>query len=367
MKPDRSNYEIWLIDWLDGKLDDKQVEMLMAFLNENPDLKEEADSLAITQLKPQKESSFKKDMLKKDPADLPPSQIEYLSVAYLENDLSASHIKELEDNLSQNKDNRRIFDAIQRTRLKAPEIAFRQKNLLKKETRGKRILRLTITGFSAAAAVALLIVSFISIPPLLNRDNEEMALNLSYDTLLIQRGKSIISPENVTGIKQQPEKLIQTPSQQVIVSGEQAQIINTSQNPVPVDSTVLYADNTVFPVAEIPDYLVPEITREIPAATLISLRINVSDNNDYDYGRSRFTRFIASTFREKVLKEETYNDSPLKTHEIAEAGIDGLNKLLGWEMALVKTTDEEGELKSFYFSSRILKFNAPVKKTEPSL
>jgi hypothetical protein len=36
-------------------------------------------------------------------------------------------------------------------------------------------------------------------------------------------------------------------------------------------------------------------------------------------------------------------------------------------MALVKTSDEEGELKSFYFSSRVLKFNAPVKKSNPSL
>jgi hypothetical protein len=359
MKPDRSNYEIWLIDWLDGKLDDEQAEMLMAFLNENPDIKEEADSLAITQLRPQKEKSFKKDLLKKDTADLPPSQIEYLSVACLENDLSASHIKELEDNLSQNKDNREIFDAIQRTRLKAPEIAFRHKNMLKKETRGRRIMRLTITGLSAAAAVALLIISFITIPTLLNRDNEEMALNLSYDTLLIQRGTSIISPENVTGIKQQPAYMTQTPSQQVIAAGEQEQIIKTSRDPVPVVST--------FPVAEIPDYLVPEITMEMPAATLISSRISVRENIDYDYGRSRLTRFIASTFRDKVLKEETYNDSPLKTHEIAEAGIDGLNKLLGWEMALVKTTDKEGELKSFYFSSRILKFNTPVKKTEPLL
>lgn len=360
MKPDRSNYEIWLIDWLDGKLDDEQVEMLMAFLNENPDLKEEADSLAITQLRPQKETSFKKDLLKKDPADLPPSQIEYLSVACLENDLSASHKKELWENLSQNKDNRKIFDAIQRTKLKAPETAFRYKNMLKKETRGRRILRLTITGLSAAAAVALLVISFITIPPLLNRDNEEMALNLSVDTLLIQRGTAIISPEYITGIKQQSEKLIQTPFQQAIAAGEQEEIPEISRDPLPVDSPV-------FPVAEIPDYLVPEITKEIPSATLISLRIDVSDNIDYDYGRSRFNRFIASTFREKVLKEETFNDSPLKTHEIAEAGIDGLNRLLGWEMALVKTTDKEGELKSFYFSSRILKFNAPVKKTEPSL
>jgi len=31
-------------------------------------------------------------------------------------------------------------------------------------------------------------------------------------------------------------------------------------------------------------------------------------------------------------------------------------------MALIKTNDEEGQLKSLYFSSKLIKFNAPVRK-----
>jgi len=34
-------------------------------------------------------------------------------------------------------------------------------------------------------------------------------------------------------------------------------------------------------------------------------------------------------------------------------------------MALDEKNDENGELKSVYFSSKILKFKAPVKKSEP--
>jgi hypothetical protein len=33
-------------------------------------------------------------------------------------------------------------------------------------------------------------------------------------------------------------------------------------------------------------------------------------------------------------------------------------------MALQKTNDENGDLQSLYFSSKMLKFNAPVKKSE---
>ena len=45
MRIDRSNYEIWFIDWLDGNLNSNQVEKLKLFLNENPDLEEELAGL----------------------------------------------------------------------------------------------------------------------------------------------------------------------------------------------------------------------------------------------------------------------------------------------------------------------------------
>jgi hypothetical protein len=75
--------------------------------------------------------------------------------------------------------------------------------------------------------------------------------------------------------------------------------------------------------------------------------------------------FIARTFREKILKTNDQEKGKLKAYEIADAGILGLNKLFGWKMSLRKNKNEKGEIKSFYFSSKLLKFNVPVKKTEP--
>ena len=45
MQIDRSNYELWLIDWLDGNLDEVRIKQLQFFLNENPDLKTEAEKI----------------------------------------------------------------------------------------------------------------------------------------------------------------------------------------------------------------------------------------------------------------------------------------------------------------------------------
>jgi hypothetical protein len=41
MKISRQNYEQYFVDYLDGKLNDEQVGVLMSFLEFNPDLKEE--------------------------------------------------------------------------------------------------------------------------------------------------------------------------------------------------------------------------------------------------------------------------------------------------------------------------------------
>ena len=50
MKIDRSNYEIWFIDWLDGNLNSLQIEQLKLFLDQNPDLKEEFNDLTPVKL-----------------------------------------------------------------------------------------------------------------------------------------------------------------------------------------------------------------------------------------------------------------------------------------------------------------------------
>ncbi len=67
----------------------------------------------------------------------------------------------------------------------------------------------------------------------------------------------------------------------------------------------------------------------------------------------------------RSLKKKHPPDTPLKGYEIAEAGVSGLNKLLGWQMALDMKKDENGQPKSVSFSSGILKIQAPVKKREP--
>jgi hypothetical protein len=365
MQPDRSNYEIWLIDWLDGNLDKVQTEQLMAFLDKNPDIKEEADILSSSYLLSEKQLFLQKDNLKKNIADLAPSQLEYLSVAYLENDLSSDHLAELKQNLDQNKEGEKVFDLIQKIKLTPASSGYRYKSKLKKLTVGEKVIRLSVIGLSAAAAIALLILSSVFISRQTTVKSDLVTGNIITDTLKIQSSVPVISPPeypyvDLVSEKASPELGIKTNN--ILASNEINNEIIKADNP---DSSVLKREKPDYFISRVPLLSEVDLGTKMTNQVLIASGYPVIEPY-YADDRSRLSKFFARTFREKLLKDEPTSDAPLKPYEFAKAGIDGLNKLLGWEMALKETNDESGELKSVSFNSRILKFNSPVKKVESS-
>jgi len=132
---------------------------------------------------------------------------------------------------------------------------------------------------------------------------------------------------------------------------------------LPDDSLMRITANQQMTVRKVPVYTRVDLGKGIVSNTLVASNqiINIPEPGDE---RSKAGKFISKTFREKILKEKAPHDAPLKGFEIAEAGVAGLNKLFGWQMALDMKNDDNGQPKSVYFSSKILKVNAPVKKRE---
>jgi len=363
MHIDRSNYEIWLIDWLDGNLNHQQVEELKLFLNANPDLNVEFDELAAINLKPSVNIFPNKNQLKKSTDDLSKSQFEYLCVACLENDISAEQRIELLEIINKDSEKKRIFELIQKTRLSPIDINYKLKKYLLKRTVQQNIIRFSAIGLSAAATIALIIITFLTIPRSLPENINNMATNTLVDSIIQQ-----------PSVNQVPDKII-TGNVPNLIINKRDKLLSAEQNinsVLPIsDTAVSIPDDTLIRNPENPKIAF----QKIPVNTEIILK-DVTINNiliasnsfyitpEYDDERSNISRFIAKTFRERILKNNTSPESPLKGYEIAEAGVAGLNKLLGWQMALDMNNDENGELRSIYFSSKILKFNAPVKKSE---
>jgi len=362
--PDRSNYEIWLIDWLDGKLTERQVMEFTAFLDSNPDIKEEADALSGSCLAPENCTFNQKDNLKKTAAELTSSQIELLSVAYLENDLSPEQLTDLKDSLYHNQNRTQLFDSVQKIKLVPIHNKYKYKNQLKKQVRAGTKRQFYLLGLSVAATIALLIIGSIFVPRYLSGRLDLASENLISRSVdikpFIVRTRTFYANQEISLFSHSKNIVLEKPTQ-INAAGDTAVISGLSVVP---DSLPLRRGLLNYAISSIPVIAVVDLEIEIPFDYLVISYI-LPPEPMYDYERSRLRKFIARTFRERVLREENVNESPLKPYEIARAGVDGLNKLLGWEMAIVETNDKAGDLKSVYFSSRVLKFNAPVRKSEP--
>ena len=67
----RSNYEVWFIDYADGKLSHEHVAELLLFLEENPDLKNEFGFFEPVELPVDKvEFPFKENLKKTKPSNM---------------------------------------------------------------------------------------------------------------------------------------------------------------------------------------------------------------------------------------------------------------------------------------------------------
>ncbi len=358
MKIDRSNYEIWLVDWLDGNLSEVRKAELLLFLEDNQDLKEEFNGIASVTLLPTDSYFSGKNNLKKDASELTDNQYGLLCAGYLENDLNESQKEDLLEIIENDPFRKKEFDLIRKMKLISPAISYKNKNKLYRRTAFQKAISFSLVGLSAAAAIALLII----LAPFSPEKQPGNSINIA--RVSVPDTNRIINTSAAVAV---------SVTKPVIRTARLTE--KTQETSIQTDSEVNYTE----PGRNIIDTLNFSREKEIEKViftTAVSLNQNsfattlvassaIAEASYYDDGRSNISRFIAKTFRNKILKEDITKDTPLKGYEIAEAGVTGLNKLLGWEMALDKNNDESGELNSVYFSSKILKFNTPVKKTEP--
>jgi hypothetical protein len=366
MQIDRSNYEIWFIDWLDGNLNSLHVEQLKLFLEQNPDLREELDDLTSLNLVSPTASFLHKEHLKKSPSDITEDQFEYLCAAYLENDLAVSQKKELEDIINADPDRKKTFDLTQKTIIAPQEISYKHKKRLLRRSPLQTVIPIAAIGLSAAAAISIIIIIYSVIPGASTKKQINTAHNFMPDST-IQRPSQIMAvvskahilpPAPQRGYKKMPA-MSKSPLGDLGVDYSGKAYKTASSN----DSSLRIIDKHMEAVIKVPVNPEVDLGKGIVTNTLIASNpaINFPDTDDE---RSQLGKFISKTFREKILREKTPHDAPLKGFEIAEAGVAGLNKLFGWQMALDMKNDDNGQPKSVYFSSKILKVSAPVKKRE---
>jgi len=362
MEIDRSNYEVWIIDWLDGNLNSRQVEQLMLFLDQNQDLKEDLDDLTHTNLVSSAITFRHKEDLKKLPSDISSSQFDFLCAAYLENDLTDNQQIELKEIINADPGKKKTFELIQKTILAPETISYKHKNLLFRQTAGQKFIRSAVISLSAAAAISLIIIVYSVIPGTTSLKLRNTTHNMVSDSTL-RSPSTVIADRKISDSIQVPLQKNSKNKSAGIQKGNAVSANPDLKIKIAEDSLATKIDPREIRISKVAALRQIDLGKEVVSNTLVASNqiINIPEPGDE---RSKAGKFISKTFREKILKEKAPHDAPLKGFEIAEAGVAGLNKLFGWQMALDMKNDDNGQPKSVYFSSKILKVNAPVKKRE---
>ncbi len=169
----RQNYEIYALDYIEGRLPDDLKKEFERFLNQNPDIREEILSLRNTIAVPTPgDIPFpNKNQLKRSHID-GLTYTEELIISDIEGIATEKQKKELAGLIAHSPQIAREYQAFQQTRLKAPDITYPHKQGLK-----RKIIDFPTIARGAIAYAALLMM-FLAISTFLNKPDKQILTSI---------------------------------------------------------------------------------------------------------------------------------------------------------------------------------------------
>jgi hypothetical protein len=320
MEINRQNYEIYLLDYIEGNLPDNMVIALKTFLKNNPDIDNEAKELQENILIPDVVLFDRKEKLKKNLAtDIHGvSRFEQLSVSFLENEISPVELIALNKFFEKDEQKRKEHQLIQETKFIANKsLIFRDKNKLKHISVNSWFSK-NKKHLSIAASIAVL----LSLLFLLNQENKnDLGKAISFKNhdfkLRIPIEYQTVS-SNLNTTKITPEIIISPPDSVIIREKYHLNAI----------------ENKSYAQIEIPENNEKLIFADI--SKMYQATPGYSDNAEY----KTIKKLLNEKFKEKVLKQ----DKNAKVTFISVVNAFGRlsKKVFNRKIEMEKITNEDG-------------------------
>jgi hypothetical protein len=363
-KVNRNNYEVWVIDYFDGKLSAVEVKSLLTFLDKHPDLKEEFDTFDLTSITAEQLTFDNKSALKKEPIstykNIGEENYEELFIAYHEGDLTAKEEETVDAFIGINPQLHNEFELSGKVILSPDEsLLYEGKADLKRNSR----MGIYWWVSSSAAAVFLIMLYFFN-------TNWQSSSELQQFGE-INRLPNYVIPFEITDepaidLKDipvsTPESLIVPASQQI--SAESHQTLLALQVIDPMSSRnvrVQLGSDNAFIVHEVPvfDFNADNtLAMDEPAEAAEAQKRNGP--------LARIVRNI--TGKVSVEKSDKIEKKGKKDPAFVRAldqSITVINTLTGNESELVKTYDEEGNLTRYEYEGETISWSRAIASKQP--
>jgi len=357
MEITRGNYEMFLIDYLDGKLSPVEVADLLIFLEENLDIKSEFEGVeSLLPLNSSIISYPEKASLKKNlnQASCDDKDVEKLLVGNLEGDLTLDEQVQLEQILAQNSQFKKEQKLFEYTKLKPDlDIKFANKQSLKRKS---KVIPLYYR-YAAAAAVVLFFVT------LQYFNNTKLQTELKLDQVSISSGNVNTMPSTANS----PDAITQNQVALKLAEKKvnQKQVFNKS---VAQGEDLLLLQNAAL-TEELPIILaknVPISLKDVSLSTDIAVidslthpvasvtEINPKDDSkpvkdSYLSWKEIASKKIKQLSKDKLKEEQPGNaaGNKLTAWDFASIGARIIEKVGGKTIQLKRSYNEQGELTEY--------------------
>ena len=355
MKIDRQNYEQYLIDYLDGRLNSEQIGSLITFLELNPDLKEEFEGVEKMNLTPDEIIFHGKPSLFKSTSELEKSIIlkdfDMYCISSIENDITEEEEQKLQAIIRNDPDREATYRLYQSTRLLPDEgIHYPGKASLRKRFTGIPI-RFILTAAAAAAAIMLMLYLFSA------REHESREMTVIQQVPTNQGDDRINHPP--VAREDHPDH----PAP--LSSGEKGSADARGEQ----QATWIEKQEALAYAAGARDDSVAVI-KKIRMETIEPISIQNLDEPAAGHGGKGIAERLPS---QTIMVEEYQNtiaksghDNRLSLWILADAGVKGLNSVSEDEYLLEQERDKQGNIRRFTLDTPVFGISAPLHKTDKS-
>jgi hypothetical protein len=349
MQIDRTNYEIYFLDYLDGNLSVDLIDQFLDFLERNPDLKEELQSVFQAPVTLPGETIVfegKKSLLKNELTGS--SGFDYQAIAWMEGDLNEEEEILFKKELQNDPQKQKAFNFIKTLRLQPQQnISFPDKNKLLKKDR-KRSLWIW-----AGPVAALLMLGFLI--RILSPDSPNETLPQQKAAVVTQNKpsaeKQTVAPQ--TEEKQQPPVTVSKKTTIQPAISEPAKMVPSKQiSPKePKKTSILGTEEEPLAALQpIQAGSLPVRTEKIRKLPL--QKQGASSGVEY----TKLTDYLA----QKLL--DVPKGEPVTLAGIARAGLQVAEDISHNKLNIEK--GKEGHIEEIRFNSMLFGFSIPVKKNK---
>jgi len=350
MEITRLNYEIYFLDYLEGKFDLSNISDLMIFLKENPDLADELRQFENITIHSNEIIFNEKNVLKKPAKEISlinENNFEEFCIAELEGDLSLNDKLIFNKFLIENPSKKKVFEFYLNTMLRPDKkIFFKEKSKLKANKINKHGYSFSFI-VSAAASVCLMFMVYKYI--------------YNYKTF---PDKQLVTTQNRTpvALNNKNKSFINTHQMAILLLIKKSANNNLSFNNIESvknkieKNAIRRNNNTMNSIKSLELKELKKSNSEIvPIFSIIVDNKNIVIEKDNSFLSENFVIKGA----EKVIDNyysNIKNQYDLNFWHIASSGIKEFNKILGPKIKFNKKVDTDSNRTIYSFNSNLLSF-----------